>query len=324
MNKTFILGAAFFFAQKNYAAIDKESLKIYQPKNNVVVAVIDTGADTNHTELKKFIWTNEGETGLDQFGQNKETNQFDDDGNGFADDVHGWNFITNTNDVSDEIGHGTHIAGIIKKEFENHMTVISHSTSTPSVRLMILKYYDPKAKNETNLMNSTRAIEYATKMQAHVINYSGGGADPFAPELLAIQKSAQKNILFVAAAGNNRTNTDVEKYYPANYGLGNIISVAATNDQGEWMPFSNYGSKIDIAAPGDAIYSTLPHKNYGFMSGTSQSTAFVSGLAASLLAQKTVSPKKLISELKGLGKFSQALKGKTKSQLALIESSRND
>jgi subtilisin family serine protease len=155
-------------------------------------------------------------------------------------------------------------------------------------------------------------------MQAKVINYSGGGADPFTPELLAIQKSAEKNILFVAAAGNNRTNTDVEKYYPANYGLGNIISVAATNDQGEWMPFSNYGNKIDIAAPGDAIYSTLPHKNYGFMSGTSQSTAFISGLAASLLAQKIVPPKKLINELKGLGTFSEQLKGKTKSQLAII------
>lgn len=313
MNKKFILGAAFFFAQKNYAAINKEVLKIYKPKS-IVVAVIDTGADITHDELKDFIWTNEGETGKDTFGNDKETNEIDDDGNGFADDVHGWNFINNNNDVSDQMGHGTHVSGIIKNEFNKH----SSSTLSPSVRLMVLKYFDPKAKNETNLINSTKAIEYANKMKARVINYSGGGSEPYGQELLAIQQSAKQDILFVAAAGNNNSNTDVEKYYPANYPLSNIISVAATNSQGDLVSFSNYGSGIDIAAPGKLIYSTLPNKKYGFMSGTSQATAYVSGLAASLLASKLVSPQKLLSELKELGTFNKTLKGKTKSQLALI------
>lgn len=314
MKKKFILGAVFFLTPKNYAAIDRLHLRIYQPKN-IIVAVIDTGADIKHTDLKNFIWTNEGETGIDRFGNDKQINGIDDDGNGFADDVHGWNFITNTNDVADDVGHGTHVSGIIKNEFLKHS---STSTSAPSVRLMILKYFDPKGKNETNLMNSTRAIEYANKMKARIINYSGGGSDAYDKELLAIQQSARQNILFVAAAGNNNSNTDVEKYYPANYSLKNIISVAATNNHGELVPFSNYGSTIDIAAPGKSIYSTLPNKSYGFMSGTSQATALVSGLAASLLAYESYSPQKLLAELKSLGHFNKTLKGKTKTQTALV------
>lgn len=315
MKKTFIMGAVFFLTQKNFAAINKDILKIYKPKD-IVVAVIDTGADINHEDLKKFIWTNEGETGLDQFGRDKETNQIDDDGNGFADDVHGWNFISNNNKVTDDQGHGTHISGIIKNEFIRHT---ANTTFAPSIRLMILKYFDPNAKNEDNLINSTRAIQYANKMKAQVINYSGGGGEPYAQELIAIKASAQQDILFVAAAGNNNSNMDVQKYYPASYGLGNIISVAATNNHGDFVPFSNYGGSVDVAAPGKSIYSTLPNKGYGFMSGTSQSTAFVSGLAASRLAAHHTTPQKLIKELRNLGTFNKTLIGKTKSQMALID-----
>ncbi|MBC7466447.1 MAG: S8 family serine peptidase [Bdellovibrio sp.] len=314
MNRKFILGAVFFLSQKNFAAINKDILQIYKPRN-VVVAIVDTGADIQHKDLKDFIWTNEGETGLDQFGRSKESNQIDDDGNGFADDVHGWNFISNNNKVTDDLGHGTHIAGIIKSEFVKHS---SNSTVSPSVRLMILKYFDPNASNEANLINSTRAIQYANKMKAQVINYSGGGGEPYVQELLAIKESAQQDILFVAAAGNNNSNMDVQKYYPASYGLGNIISVAATNNHGDFVAFSNYGATVDVAAPGKSIYSTLPNKGYGFMSGTSQSTAFVSGLAASLLATHKKSPQKLISEIKNSGTFNKTLIGKTKSQMALI------
>jgi subtilisin family serine protease len=314
MNKTFILGAALLFAQKNQAAINKDVLKIYQPQE-IVVAVIDSGADLTHNELKDFIWTNEGESGKDKFGNDKEINGIDDDDNGFVDDVHGWNFIKNNNDVSDQAGHGTHVSGIIKNEF-NRRT--STSTSPHSVRLMILKYFDPDGKSKDNLLNSTKAIEYANRMKAHVINYSGGGADTSARERLAIQQSAKQNILFIAAAGNKRSNTDIEKYYPANYPIGNIISVAATNNQGKLVSFSNFGSGIDIAAPGQLIYSSLPNKQYGFMSGTSQATAYVSGVVASLLAVHFMPPQDVLLQLKKLGTFNETLKGKTKTQLALI------
>lgn len=314
MNKPFIFGVLFFLTQKNQAAINKDAKKIEKPES-VLVAVIDTGADIKHDLLKDSIWTNPGETGKDALGLDKETNSIDDDGNGFVDDVHGWNFIKNNNDVSDELGHGTHVSGIIKKEFNRHKTM---RTSAQSVRLMILKYFDSASKPQDNLKNSTRAIEYANRMKAQIINYSSGGPDPSAQEFRAIQQSANQDVLFVAAAGNNNANTDFDKYYPANYPLKNIISVAATNNQGQLVSFSNFGSEIDIAAPGKLIYSSLPNKQYGFMSGTSQATAYVTGLAASLATNRSLTPAQIITELKNLGTYNESLKGKTKSQVALI------
>jgi subtilisin family serine protease len=124
----------------------------------------------------------------------------------------------------------------------------------------------------------------------------------------------------VAAAGNNKTNTDINSYYPANYGLKNIISVAATEKTGELVSFSNYGSKtVDIAAPGRNVFSTLPENKFGYMSGTSQSTAFVSGRLAAILSrtQKRI-PELLLNQLIDEAEFNKTLAGKTKFQVALV------
>jgi subtilisin family serine protease len=317
MNAKFILGGLLFIAQNNYAAINKNSeLKLQAP--SITIAIIDTGVDIEHKDLKKFIWTNPGETGLDKNGRDKATNGLDDDGNGFADDVHGWNFVKNNNDVSDDNGHGTHIAGIIRKEFQKHHT---DSTSPRAARFMILKYYNEKAANIENVINTAKAIEYANHMQANIINYSGGGASEYPKEFEAIKNAGKKNILFVAAAGNNNENTDNLKYYPANYPLKNIISVAATDNEGELVSFSNYGkNSVDIAAPGQLIYSTLPNNTYGVMSGTSQATAFVTGIAASLMAKygKGQKSQDLLQDLLASSQYNKSLKGKTKFQLAVL------
>lgn len=312
-----ILGTVLLFCQKNHAAINKKVILDHQPQN-ITIAVIDTGTDINHKDLQKFIWINEGENGKDFFGRDKATNGIDDDGNGFIDDIHGWNFVDNNNDVSDSHGHGTHVSGIIKKEFEKHHT---NSTFSPSARLMILKYYNSSAADSDNVANTAKAIEYATKMKANVINYSGGGTSQDEREMKAIEKAGQNNIIFVAAAGNNNANTDYRKYYPANYSLGNIISVAATDNDGELVSFSNYGSDtVDIAAPGKSIYSTLPHNSYGFLSGTSQATAFVTGVVASFIAKKqNINSKEVLRDLLAGSKFNKSLKGKTKFQLAMIK-----
>lgn len=317
MNNSFIMGIALAFSQNTFAAINRAATTISHAQK-VVVAVIDTGADIEHEELKDFIWTNPGETGLDEYGKDKATNNRDDDDNGFVDDLHGWNFSSNTNDVSDQHGHGTHVAGIIKKQFSRFK---NSDQKRSFLKLMILKYYNPDGKNGDNLLNSIKAIEYANKMQAKIINYSGGGPEPSFKEQFAIQQSARQGILFIAAAGNNNANTDIEKYYPANYPLENIISVAATTYRGELLAFSNYGSGIDIAAPGKLIYSALPHNQYGFLSGTSQATAYVTGLAARLFVGLDVKPEKLLTEIRNLGTFNLTLKGKTKFQVALINTS---
>lgn len=251
---------------------------------DIIVAVIDTGIDVKHEDLANNLWRNPGETGLDANGRDKASNGIDDDGNGFVDDVYGWNFVSNNNKLDDNHGHGTHIAGIIGAEAGNGKGI---SGIAPEVSLMILKYYDPKVPGTDNLKNTVAAIRYAVANGAHIINYSGGGTEFSKEEHDAIAEADKKGILFVAAAGNERSNSDQHHYYPADYKLKNIISVTAIDPSTEVLASSNYGVEtVDIAAPGQNILSCLPGNSYGYMTGTSQATAFVSGAAALVMASK--------------------------------------
>ncbi len=257
--------------------------EISKGSRDVVVAVIDTGIDVQHEDLKNNLWKNQGEVGLDSRGRSKATNKIDDDGNGFVDDVYGWNFVSNNKDIKDHHGHGTHVAGIIGAEGSNGKGI---SGVSPKVSLMILKYYDPRFPNTDNLKNTVMAIEYAVKMGAKIINYSGGGVQYSKHEFNAIKKARDKGILFIAAAGNEKSNSNKSDYYPAKYNLDNIISVTAINRSTKVLSSSNWGDQtVHIAAPGDNIRSTLPNNRYGEMTGTSQATAFVSGVSSLLYAQ---------------------------------------
>lgn len=257
---------------------------VTQGSKQVVIAVIDTGIDINHEDLRNNLWKNQGEVGLDAKGRNKENNGIDDDQNGFIDDVYGWNFVSRNNKLDDNHGHGTHIAGIIGAEASNKKGI---SGISPQVSLMILKYFDPKVPGTDNLENTISAIRYAVKMGAHIINYSGGGTSYSQDEYDAVALAEKKGILFVAAAGNEYSNSDQNHYYPADYGLKNIISVTAIDPTTEVLNSSNYGVlTVDIAAPGQNILSCLPNNSYGLMTGTSQATAFVSGAAALVMSHK--------------------------------------
>lgn len=257
---------------------------VSQGSRDVVVAVIDTGIDANHEDLKDNLWVNPGESGIDSHGKDKASNGIDDDGNGFIDDIHGWNFVSNNNKLDDNHGHGTHIAGIIGAEAGNKKGIIGIS---PKVSLMILKYFDPKVPNTDNLRNTVAAIKYAVEKGAHIINYSGGGTDYSKEEHDAIAEAEKRGILFVAAAGNERSNSDQFHYYPADYKLKNIISVTAIDPTTQVLSSSNYGTDtVDIAAPGQNILSCLPNNSYGLMTGTSQATAFVTGAAALVMSHK--------------------------------------
>ena len=271
----------------------------------ITVAVIDTGADIRHPDLTGHIWVNPGETGLDEMGRDKAFNGKDDDGNGFVDDVHGWNFVDASPDFMDRHGHGTHIGGII-------------SQVAPEARLMFLKYYDPKASEMKAMSNAVRAIQYATRMGARVINFSAGGPLPDAAEKAAIAGARDRGILFVAAAGNDGRDTDVRPYFPASYGLSNILSVTAIDRGRKLLPTSNFGlSTVHLAAPGEAIQSALPKGKRGSMTGTSQATAFASATAARLLARGRMAPEDAISHLIQSGELERDLIGKTRARTVL-------
>lgn len=287
--------------------------------NAIKVCVIDTGVDTKHPQIAEKLDMNVGETCPGKNGQrilcDKSRNGVDDDSNGFVDDVYGYDFALDRGQLDDKHGHGTHIAGIIAGD--------SGYGIAPDVKLIIAKYYDPKAPGNNNLLNTVRAIRYCTQRQADIINYSGGGLEPSALEIKAIEEAKTptgRPILFIAAAGNERSNSDIKKYYPADYDLPNIISVTAIDSDLNVLSSSNYGSNsVDIAAPGKSIMSLIPGGKFGNMTGTSQATAIVTG-AAALIKTKfpDYSASEIISALTESGDYRpDKLIGKTTQKKSL-------
>lgn len=281
---------------------------------NVVVAVIDDGVDLGHPDLASRAWTNPGEAGA------KATNGIDDDGNGYIDDVHGWDFCNGDNTLHDagQDGHGTHVAGTIAASLNGVGTV----GVAPGVRIMALKFIDD-GFTCGNDAQAIEAIDYAASFGVRIINASWGGPEPSSVLDAAI---ADSGALFVAAAGNSGTNMDApgsDRFYPASSSLPNIVSVTAIDQSGKLAPFANYGaSSVDLAAPGTNILSTYPATSgcpspcYAWSAGTSMATPHVSGVAA-LVGSRQPSllddPLALRTRLLTTGRTLSALTGKTAS-----------
>lgn len=280
-------------AFKNWGILNKQdksdiqavdAWKLEQGRKDIVVAVIDTGVDAGHPDLRANIWdgTTNHPTKAGLFG-------------GVS--GYGWNFVKDNDTPGDDHGHGTHVAGIIGA-VANPETGVSGVAQ--HVSIMAVKYYSETASGTVNLANTIKAIDFAVKNGARIINYSGGGPEFSEEEYLAIRRAEVAGVLVVAAAGNEHQDTDqVENYYyPSAYRLSNILSVAATDIHNRLIRSSNWGARrVDVAAPGENIYSTLPGGKYGYMTGTSQATAFVTGVAALLLSKN---PKLTPVELKKL------------------------
>lgn len=283
-------GERDFDYQVGIPGVDLNILPVWQQgiygNRDVVVAVIDSGIDLSHQDLVENIYTNPGEAG------DKATNEIDDDDNGFVDDVHGWNFVAKNNNPTDDLGHGSHCSGTIGGVGNNNVGVTGINWK---VSILPLKFLTDTGGG--NIVNAIEAINYARMMKARVMSNSWGS--PSAGSALlkkAIQAVSDDGILFVAAAGNNATNNDTTEFYPANYPIKNVISVAALTNQGKIAYFSNYGAKsVHVFAPGMDIYSTFMNGQYAFLSGTSMATPHVAGLAALLLS---VYPNWTGSELK--------------------------
>jgi len=237
--------------------------------NQVVVAIIDTGMDLAHPDLAPNLYTNGGEI---------PDNGLDDDGNGFADDVHGFDFANFDSDPSDDNGHGTHVAGTIGARGDNGIGITG---VVWRVRLLPLKFLDASGTGTTS--DAIDCVDYAVMAGATVINASWGSSENSAALELAIAGANSAGVLFVAAAGNTGSSNDAFPQFPASYPDANVISVGATGRSDERAGFSNFGhSTVDLFAPGVQILSTLRGGQYGLMSGTSMAAPHVSGAIALL------------------------------------------
>jgi len=250
---------------------------------DVYVGVIDEGIQFDHPDLAGQVWTNPYDP----------TDNIDNDGNGYVDDIHGWDFDGNNNTIYDGgtrgslDDHGTHVSGTIGGKGGNGIGVVGVNWN---VTLISGKFLGRRGGTTAN---SIKAVDYFTDLKTrHGLNvvatnnsWGGGG---FSQGLLdAIVRAAKQNILFIAAAGNSGTNNDATANYPSNYnttagaGYDSVIAVAAITSTGGLASFSQFGATtVDLGAPGSGVWSTTAYNTYSSYSGTSMATPHVTGGAA--------------------------------------------
>ncbi|MCH2134101.1 MAG: S8 family serine peptidase [Phycisphaerales bacterium] len=245
---------------------------------NLAIAVIDSGVQWDHPDLDGNIWSNPGEI---------PNNGTDDDGNGYVDDIRGWDFYSGDNNPDDTDGHGTHVAGTIAAESNNGQGVAGVMWQADIVPLRFLGPYGGYTSD------AIAAVQYCTNTGIRLSNNSWGGGGYSTALADAIVASQSIGHLFLAAAGNSGDNTDSTPHYPSAYGAGNIISVLATNNRDQLASFgagsgydSNYGATtVDIGAPGVDIAATYPTDSYAYLSGTSMATPNVTGVVGLIMSQ---------------------------------------
>jgi|GEM_PF-2328925 len=251
-----------------------------------IIAVIDTGIDFSHYDLQSNIWNN-----IDEIPDNG----LDDDGNGYVDDHRGWDFVSvhpdwvedgedpgpEDNFPSDFAGHGTHVSGIAAGRANNSLGTAG---MTWDCKVMPLRagYAASDGYGYLEYFDAGRAIIYAADNGADVVNMSWGGLENSSYIQDSIEYAYSKGCVLVASAGNVISEYATDPYYPAYY--PEVLAVSATDEDDmlsiwNFLVFSNFGSWVDVCAPGTYVLSTIPGGSWGYYSGTSMSAPFVAGLA---------------------------------------------
>ena len=275
-----------------------EAWRITTGTPSTIVAVLDSGIDLSNPDFAGKIWTN----------------PVNDAAQGYPNDIHGWNFVNGNNNVQDDDsqGHGTHVSGIIAAAGNNAYGVVGVDWNA---QIMPLKFLDSTGTGSTD--NAVAGIYFAVSHGARVINASWGGVDASPALSNAISYANNHNVVFVTAAGNDGTNNDFFASYPASFRLPNVLSVAAVDRNGQLPSFSKFGAKtVDIAAPGVDILSDAPANvsanRLETLSGTSMSTAYVSGVAALLAgAYPGLTAAQIVQRIDATAKPLPSMAGKT-------------
>ena len=236
------------------------------------IAVLDTGTQYDHPDLKGNVWHNPDE---------KKGNGVDDDRNGYVDDYYGVDLVDGRGSGNDDNGHGTHVSGIIGGD-GNNATGISGLCWSASI--VPVKFMNSRGKGSSSA--SVEAIDYAVASGAKIINGSFGAPSKSSALEDAVDYAQKKGVLLVFAAGNDGSDNDKSPVYPASFTNSNIITVAAVTSTGALASFSNFGRKgVDLGAPGDTIVSTYFGSRYKSLSGTSMASPIVAATAAMLRKQ---------------------------------------
>ena len=237
---------------------------------NIVVAVIDTGINLNHPQLRNHLAVNEIESMF-------QRNGIDDDANGFVDDIFGWNFVNNQTESIDEHGHGTAMAGIITGSTNRRPSL----SMAPLAKILAVDFMNETGGTE---FHAQQAMAYAISRKVHIINNSWSIN---CSELLkqAFLTWKNENVIFVNAAGNSPIDVVLNEIVPSSLDLPNSINVGSLDEFGNKSTYSGYGLTVKIFAPGEFIPTIYPSSGLNLSvatSGTSVSAAIVSGAAALL------------------------------------------
>ncbi|NQV09388.1 S8 family serine peptidase [Candidatus Woesearchaeota archaeon] len=263
---------------------------------NITIAIIDTGIDYDHEDLNRSVWINSAED-LNNNGimDDSDLNGVDDDGNGFIDDVVGWDFVDTSsfschgnedcserdNDPNDIQSHGTHCAGIVSANTNNSIGIAG---TCWNCKIMAVRagWKTTNGHGSLEYSDIIAGINYAVDNSARIISMSFGSTYPSNSLKNALDYAFDNDVVLVAGAGNNNNK---QKFYPAAF--GNVIGVAAIDWSNNKASFSNYGSYVDIAAPGYYVFSTTPNQTYARKSGTSMAGPVAAGVAGLILSKNS-------------------------------------